>query len=204
MGGTDQLHASFRDRSTRQSFHLRADFIDNNNLRRVIFHRFDHNLVLFAWIRHLHPSCASNSWVWNVPITTNLVGRVDNHHPFLQIVRQHSRNLANDGCFPNPWFSEKQHRLTVVSVQHVRNHIHVPSHRSTNSTGQTNNLPASIPYARNPMQRPGHARAVVPTKLSNHSFRVIQLFLRHHIVSQSLTLFLQIFHPAKPRLRLPS
>jgi len=46
MCGADQEHAALCDGAGRGRFQLAADLIDHNHFRVVVFHRFDHHLVL--------------------------------------------------------------------------------------------------------------------------------------------------------------
>jgi hypothetical protein len=54
MGGADQLHTALCDRAGGRGLKLAPDLVDHDDLRVMIFNRFDHHFVLEHRLSHLH------------------------------------------------------------------------------------------------------------------------------------------------------
>lgn len=54
MSRPDELHAAFGDGARRHGFEFGADFVNDDDLRHVVFHGFYHYGVLFVGGCHLH------------------------------------------------------------------------------------------------------------------------------------------------------
>ena len=52
----------------------------------MVFHCFDHDLMLQFRTGHLHPTSATDGRMGNISISGDFVGGVDNHYPFIEIV----------------------------------------------------------------------------------------------------------------------
>jgi hypothetical protein len=73
VSGSDQRDAALGDRTRCQRLGFGTDFIDDDDLRHVVFNRFDHHRMLVSGIRDLHPSSEPNARMWNVAIAGNFV-----------------------------------------------------------------------------------------------------------------------------------
>ena len=73
MGGAYQLNTTFGNGSCRLGFKFSANFIDNDYLRHVVFHCFNHYRMLSAGSGYLHPPRMSNSGMRNITVTGNLI-----------------------------------------------------------------------------------------------------------------------------------
>ena len=98
VGRCYKLHTTFGDGACRGSFQFGADFIDNDNLRHMVFYRLDHYRVLFYCARHLHTASTSNAGMRNIPIACDFVGGIHHYHTFISFVRQDASYFTQQGC----------------------------------------------------------------------------------------------------------
>ena len=97
VGGAHQLDAALRDSSRCFGFQLPANLVDDDYIGHVVLDRFDHHLVLQRRHRDLHATRATDGRMWDVTITANLVGCIDDDHPFL--LAQNASHLSQHGRF---------------------------------------------------------------------------------------------------------
>ncbi len=61
----------------------------------------------------LHPAGPADARMRDVPVAADLVGRVDDHHPLLHLVRQHPGALAQHGGLDDPRAAQQQDALAT-------------------------------------------------------------------------------------------
>ena len=110
--GADELHASLSDRARRARFELGTDFVDHDDLRHVIFDRFDHDCVLRERRRHLHAPGSSDRGMRNVAIAGDFVAGIDDDHAFAHLIGQHAGAFPQHRRFADARSSEQQDALT--------------------------------------------------------------------------------------------
>src|SRR5579884_1209740 len=169
----DQLHAAFGDGASGCRFQFRANFVDDDDLRHVVFDRFDHHRVLFCRARHLHAARASYSRVRNITITRDFIGCINHHYPFIGLVGQNTGYFTQQGGFTHARATKYQDRLTLLDD--IANQRDAAQHRTTNTTGQTHNFPLAVPQGANTMQGALNPGAVIVAEFTNtldHVFEV--------------------------------
>lgn len=69
-----------------------------------------HDVVLPRGVCHLHPARSADGGVRHVPVTPDLVGRVDNHDALVQLVRQRAGNFTDGGRLADAGTTQEQDR----------------------------------------------------------------------------------------------
>ena len=80
MRSSNQLHPAFCDRARRLSLQLPADLINHDRFGIVIFHGFDHHLMLQGGFGDLHTACAANRRVGDIAVSANFIRSVNDNH----------------------------------------------------------------------------------------------------------------------------
>ena len=74
----------------------------------MVFHCFDHDLVLEFGAGNFHSASSADRWVGNISISGNFVGGVDDYHPFFQVIGEHAGNFAQGRGFADSGATEHQ------------------------------------------------------------------------------------------------
>ena len=154
-----QLHAALRNRARCVCVRLRANLVDDDDLRHVVLHRLDHHRMLQRRRAHLHSARPADARMRNIAVARNLVGSVHDDDAFQRIVRQHARNLAQHGSLAHARLAQQQHALAAQHqiLDNANSAVHSPAH----AQGQSHDPAGAVAYRRNPVQRPLYAGAVV-------------------------------------------
>ena len=116
--GGDHLHAALRDGACRLRLQLGADLVHDDNLRGVVLHGFDEHVVLRVRSRDLHAARGAYAGVRDVPVPTDLVRGVHDHHAPSHAARfsrdgEHPRDLSNRRRLPDARSPEEQNASTA-------------------------------------------------------------------------------------------
>src|SRR5664280_2537152 len=91
---SNELDAALSDRAACLCFFDTADFIDDDDLGIVVFHGFDHDVMLFFVERDLHTTRRSDTGMGHVTIPTDLIARIDNDDSLLERIADVPGGLA--------------------------------------------------------------------------------------------------------------
>ncbi|OPZ80227.1 MAG: hypothetical protein BWY76_03421 [bacterium ADurb.Bin429] len=169
--GADKLHAALGDGARSHRLVGGADFVNDDNFRHVVFHRFNHHRVLLRYARHLHAPRASDGGVGDVSIACNLVGSIHHHHALFQLIGQHARHFAQFGGLADARPAKDEDGMPLL--HHVADDIHRAEYRAPHAAGEADDTSLPIADGGDAMQRARDARAVVITKFA---------YARHHIL----------------------
>ena len=174
----DKLHAALGNRARRQRLRFGADFVDDDDLRHVVFHRFDHHRVLRARHRHLHAPRLPDAGVRNIAVTGDFVGRIDDDDALVHLVRQHPRGLAEQGGLADPGPSQQQQRL--AAFDDVAQDGDRAEQGAPDPAGQPDDGPGAVADGRDAVQGALDAGAVVLPERPHVRRHVVQV-LAHHL-----------------------
>ena len=173
VGRGHQGHAPLGDRAGRLGLQLRADFINDDDLGHVVFHRLDHHLVLQLRPGHLHAPGPADGGVGDVAIAGDLVAGVDHDHAALQVIGQHPGDLAQGRGFAHPGPPHQQQRL--ARIQQVAHHRHRAVNGPAHPAGEANDLASAVANGADAMQGaldPGPVIAAKGPQLLNHGAQI--------------------------------
>src|SRR2546425_1645257 len=165
MGRCYKLHTAFRDSAGGSRFQFGTNFIYDNYLGHVILDGLNHHRVLFHRACHLHTARTPDTRMGNIPITRDFIGGIDDHHPFIGIVREDASYFTQQGGFTHTWATKNQDGLTLFDD--IADQCNTAEYRSTNAAGQANYFPFTIAQRADAMERTLDASAVVVTKFTN-------------------------------------
>ena len=77
----------------------------------MVLDRFDHHTMLICRRWYLHAPGASDRRVRNVAVAGDLIGRVNDHHPLVQLVGKHAGGFPQERGLSNAGATEEQHAL---------------------------------------------------------------------------------------------
>ena len=180
MRGANQLHAAFRDGSGGLRFQFPANFVNDNHFRVMIFHRFNHDLVLKRRSGHLHAPGGAYRGVRHVSISANFVGGIHNNHA--PRFRQYSRGFAQHGGLANARFSQNQDALT--GMDQIRDDINRAVNSPTDAAGEPNDFPPPVANRGNAVQCAFHPRPIIRVKIANAFCHVIQVKLCNELFGE--------------------
>ncbi len=162
MRGSDKLHAAFGDRPRGDSLEFGTDLVDDDALRHMVLHRFDHHRVLERRSADLHTPGASDPRVGDVTVARDLVGRVDDDHTLTALVAEHAGAFAQHRCLADAGRAEQEDRL--AADDHVLDDVDGPRHRPTDAAGQADDGAFAVADGADPVERALDPRSVVVTK----------------------------------------
>jgi hypothetical protein len=140
----------------------------------MVFYRLDHYPVLRRWRRHLHATRAANCRMRNVSIAGNLVRCIDHDDAPVQIVREHTGNLAQHGGFANTRAAEQEQAF--ARLDQVPNDGDGAVDGTANTTSQADDFAAPIADRGDSMKRALDTGPVVITELANTRRHIFELF----------------------------
>src|SRR4051794_24468948 len=111
MRGRDQLDAPFGDRARGRGLELGADLVDDDDLGHVVLDRLDHHRVLEERRPHLHAPGATDAWMRNVTVPSDLVRGVDDDDTLSQLVGEQAGAFAKHRRLADTWTAEQQDAL---------------------------------------------------------------------------------------------
>src|SRR6267143_4332054 len=164
MRGGDELHAALGDCARRASLELRADLVDDDDLGHVVLDRLDHHRVLKHGRPHLHPSGSPDAWMRDVAVTANLIGRVDDHDTFAELVREQSRTLAKHRRLADSRPAEQEDAL--AADDDVADDLAGAGNRAAHAHREPRDSTRTIADRGHAMQRALDAGAVVIAELA--------------------------------------
>ena len=112
VGRGDQLHPPFGDGPGRGGLLLGAHLIDDDGLGHVVLNGFDHYSVLLGRCPNLHPPGAADGGVGHVAVAGDLVGRIDDDHPFPGFLGQDPGHLPQHGGFTHAGAAQEEDVLS--------------------------------------------------------------------------------------------
>ena len=133
MGGAHELHAPLGDRARGLGFEFGADLVDDDYLGHVVFHRFDHHGVLLGGRGHLHPARPADARVRDVAVAGDLVRRIDDNHPLLELVGQDAGHFAQQRRLTHAGLT--QDKDARPALHEVADDVHRPEDRAADATG---------------------------------------------------------------------
>ena len=110
---TNELDTAFSDGSRGKGFLLGTDFIDDHNLRHVVFNGFNHDGMLKLRSLYLHPACASDGWMRDVAIASDFVGCIHDDHSAAKLIGDDTCSLPKLGGFTNAWATKEEDGLSA-------------------------------------------------------------------------------------------
>ena len=159
VGGADQLDATLGDRARGGGFELRADLVDDDDLRHVVLDRLDHHLVLHRRRAHLHPARLADGRVRDVAVAGDLVRGVDDHDPLAEVIGEHAGGLAEHRGLADARAAHDEDRLP--GLDEVVDDLDRAVDGAPDPAGQTDDLPVPVPDRADPMERSLDAGPVV-------------------------------------------
>ena len=156
--------------------------VDDDDLRHVVLHSFDHDLVLSARMRHLHPPSSADARMRYVSVPGDLIRRVHDDHALLLDVCQLLAHGPNGGRL-SPSLTgasrpmEERHASAAayrVSEKEngfafpddVRHHRRAADDVSTDPGRQSDHLSPSVLDAADAMQRPADPCSIISSELA--------------------------------------
>jgi hypothetical protein len=108
-----KLDTALGDGARGKGFLLGTDFIDDHNLRHVVFNGFYHDGMLKLRSLYLHPACATDGWMRDVAITGNFVGCIHDNHTAAKLIGDDACGLPKLSGFTHAGASEEEDRLSA-------------------------------------------------------------------------------------------
>src|SRR4051794_35937142 len=164
MRGTHELPPALRDRAGRLGLQLCAYLIDDDHLGHVVLHRLDHHRVLTLGLRHLHAPRPPYRRVGDVSVARDLVGRVHDHHPLVDLVREYAGALPQQGGLAHARRAHQQNAL--ARLHEVLDDGDGAVHRPPDAAGEAHHLAPAVAYARYAVEGALDARAVVAAEFA--------------------------------------
>src|SRR5690606_22851989 len=130
----------------------------------------------------LHASGTANRWVRDIPVTTDLIARVDDYDALPPVVGQHPRHLAQDRRLADTRTPEQQDAL--AGLDQVLNDRQRAEDCAPDAAGQADDLPGAIANRRDAMQRALDPGAVVASEAPDALGDVGDILARHLTVGQ--------------------
>ena len=174
MGRGNQLHATFRNGARRQRFRFGADFIDDDDLGHVIFHRLDHHGMLLGGRGHLHTPRPPNARVGNVTVASDLVRGIHDNDAFAHVICQQARRFAQQGGLSDPRAPEEEQGLPLFD--NIAQNVHSAKQRPPDTTGETDDHAPAVPDSRNAVQGALDTGAVVLPEHADVRDNVVDIF----------------------------
>ncbi len=158
MSRPDQRHAALGDRARRFGLGLGADFIDDDDLRHVVFNRFDHHRMLQCRVGDLHAACRADARMRDVAVARNLVRGIYDHHA-LAIFGKHPRAFTQHRRLAHARRPQQTDRFTAA--QDVEQNVDRAVHRSADAAGETDDFARPIADRADAVQRLFDSRPIV-------------------------------------------
>ena len=180
VGRADQLHPALGDRACCGGLKLAADFVDDDDLRHVVFHGLDHHLVLLRWLGHLHAPGAANGRMRDIAVAADLVGCVDDDRALG--VAQHTGCFAQQSGLADTWPAQEQDAL--ARLDRVEQDIDHAVDRSSDAQGQADDAALPVANTRNAVQCSLDACPVVAGELADAPDHIVEIGLADLSVAQ--------------------
>jgi hypothetical protein len=149
----------------------------------MVLHRLDHHLVLLGRTRDLHPPRPTDSGVRHIAVARDFVRRVYDHHPFADLVRKHTRYLAQHRRLADARSSQQEH--TLAGAHKVIDYPDAPEDCSSHTTGNAHRTPAAISDDRNPVKSSFDPGPIVVAELADALNDPFQVGIGHFLLAQS-------------------
>src|SRR5215813_11296060 len=81
-----ELHTTFCNCASCSGLQLGANLVNDDHLRHVIFDCLDHHGMLLRCPCDLHPTCTTDTRVWDIAITCDFVGGIYHHHALICLI----------------------------------------------------------------------------------------------------------------------
>tara|TARA_B100001093_G_scaffold235576_1_gene225817 strand:- start:10 stop:408 length:399 start_codon:yes stop_codon:yes gene_type:complete len=111
---------------------------------------------------NLHPSCTTDGGMGDITIPSDLIARVNDHHPFVQVIGQDPGDLTQCCGFTHAGATHQQKR--VSTVKQIPHHRHGAEDSTPDATGQAHHITPAIAYRTDPVEGPLDACTVVGSK----------------------------------------
>ena len=147
MCRANELDAAFRDRSGSCSFGFAPDLVDDDHLRVVIFHGFDHHLMLKHGLAHLHTARFSHCRMRHIAITADFIGGI--HDDNALRLSNDARGFTQQSGLTHTRTSKDQHGL--ARFDNILDDIHCAIDSAPNAQRKSNNGRASVADGRDTM-----------------------------------------------------
>jgi hypothetical protein len=181
VSSPDERHATLGDRPRRGRLGLRPDLVDDDDLRHVVLHRFNHHRVLQGGIRYLHASSHADSRMRHVPVTRDFVGGIDDDHA-LPLLREYASTLTQHRRLADSGPAQQTDRLPAA--QHIEENVDRSVDRATDPARQADDLPGTIANRTNPMQRLFDAGSIVGSEPGDTRACMLNIFRTHRRLAQ--------------------
>src|SRR5216684_27300 len=182
MSRCHKLHTAFRNGASGSRFQFGSNFIYDDYLGHMVFDSLNHHRMLFRRAGHLHTASTTDTGMGNIPITRDLIGGVDDHHPFIGFVREDASYFTQQGGFSHTWATKNQDGLTLFD--NITNQGNTAEYRSTNTAGQADNFPFTVAQCADTVKRPLDTSAVIVAKFTNTLDHVLQVGVGHWLCTQ--------------------
>src|SRR5581483_9980858 len=110
----DQLHAALGDGARRKRLLLRADLVNHDHFRHVVFDGLDHDAVLLFGRGDLHPAGASDARMRNIAVARDLIAGVYDDDALLQFLGEDAGHFAQLGGLAATGPTEQQDALAAL------------------------------------------------------------------------------------------
>ena len=182
VGGGYQLHAALGDGAGGGGLLRGSHFVNDDDLRHMIFHRFDHHPVLFGGRRHLHPPGVADGGMGDVAIAGDFVGGVHDDDPLAGLVGQHPRHFPQHGGFAHAGAPQQQD--IFAAVRQVLNHLDGAENGAPDPAGDAHHAAAAVADGRDAVQGAFHPRPVVAAEVADAVHDVLQIGAAHRRIVQ--------------------
>ena len=164
VGGGDQLDAALGDGAGGGGLALGAHFVDDDDLRHMVFHRLDHHAVLLRRGGNLHPAGAADGRVRHIAIAGDFVGGVDDDDALMGFHRQHAGHFPQHGGFAHAGAAQQQQIL--AGEGQIFDELDGAEHGAPHPAGEADDAAPAVADGGNAVQRPFQAGAVVAAELA--------------------------------------
>src|SRR5712692_3028185 len=173
MSRCHKLHTAFRNGASGSRFQFGSNFIYDDYLGHMVFDSLNHHRVLFRRAGHLHTASTTDTGMGNIPITRDLIGGVDDHHPFIGFVREDASYFTQQGGFTHTWTTKNQDGLTLFD--NITDQGNTAEYRSTNAAGQADNFKFSVAQGTNAVECALDTGTVIVAKFTNALHHVFEV-----------------------------
>ena len=161
----NQLDTALSDSTRCKGFLLGTNFIDDHNLRHVVFNSFYHHGMLKLRSLYLHPAGASDSGMRHVAITGDFVGCIHDDHAASKLIGDDTCSLPKLGGFTNAWATKEEDGLSAFDD--VPDDVDGSVDASPNAACQANNFILAVSNGRDAMKGTFNPCSVVRAKVTD-------------------------------------
>ena len=162
VGRSDQLDTALGDRARCQGFQFTPDLVDDDDLRVVILHGFDHHFMLQGGLGHLHAARLAHGRMRHIAVPADFIGRIHDHHALR--LRQDAGGLTQERRLAHARAAKDQHGL--ARFDQVLDDIHRAVDGASHTQGETHHCAAPVANGRDAVQCALDAGAVIRVELT--------------------------------------